>query len=233
MQWQARRAHGAWFQVVLDSLGKIHDMRTLQRINITVNYEPSDSDYNLTLLEPVDPPEWFSDEKQRLNDAFLVAIEIAADRSWNQMLFGTCLPSTFAGVLLDDDSVKVQRHLKFIHTVWDAVLKAEALVVTTANKSIRDFMKSLLSDLAWNQMQICRELYVLCCQCQWSMDGTSPSGDHIRTLAMYLHGSPCNTKFDLEDLFAHLVSVGKLTTLATAMNKLLCLNEISFQLKRF
>lgn len=226
MQWQAKRVHGAWFNVVLDSLGKIHSQEVLRRINITVSHAPSHLETNLTCFEPVDPPEWFSDEKERLNEAFLVASEIAADRSWNQMLFATCLPSTFAGILLDD-ALKAQRHLQFIHTVWDAVLKAEDMVLS-ADATKRSFMTDLLSDVAWNQMQICREIYVMGCQCQWQL--TFGNDDILRSLAMYMHGCPCKKKFDLEDAFAHLASVSKMTSLATPMNKFFGSQKFTVQL---
>lgn len=131
--------------------------------------------------------------------------------------------------------------LRTIRTIWDAVLSLEktcAAHYSLENKSVtakafrkqqkqmreasKKNIKSVeehcfdrLKEVAWNDSQLAREIYLVCQENDWEL---TPA---LLEYATSIFGGPCQTKFELEDVFAHLTSVEKLSTLASGSNKLL------------
>ena len=60
--------------------------------------------------------------------------------------------------------------------------------------------------------------------------GWNANHEIIQEVALAMTGCPQNTKYDLEDGFAHLSSLSKLSNLSTAMNKSLELSSTDFEL---
>lgn len=197
---------------------------------------PADAEFYLTsfTVEEGRPwPEWYLEEKSRLETFWNLLVEVAASRSWSQTLFTTTIPAMFAGVLHPDKRT-AENQLRHFKMTWDAVLKLESVFSasggnfqalhtplaakkqTSTDRAIQRANKCLgprLADIAWNDWQLSRELYQMCAENQWQLC------DEIYQLARAIFGAPCQTKFELEDVFAHLSSVAKLSTLARPMNK--------------
>lgn len=160
--------------------------------------------------------QWLRDETELLESYVSLLVELASARSWSQMVFTNNLPLAFAGVFHEDPRSAAQL-LQYQKRIWEAVLKAETMASdTTVPKRIREELKERLYDVSWNQLQVSREIYVQCAKSNWEV------GDpKIKELSRMCFGGPCNTKADLEDLFAHLASIAKMSTLATPMSKCL------------
>ena len=158
---------------------------------------------------------WLADEKRRLTDFFTLLIELASARAWSQIQFATCQPNGLAACLNPNRAIG-QQMIDWSKRIWKAVLAAESLVETNKlpNTVKKELKKILLYDVCWNQLQIARECYLICEKASW--DANHPD---IQRMAKQMFGGPANTKYTLEDLFAHLTSVGKLSSLATPMNK--------------
>ena len=112
--------------------------------------------------------------------------------------------------------------MELLRRTWDAVKQAEEIVYTRSSPAARNVssrtkesLKVLLElHVTWNRLQIARELYLICERGNWDFQD-----EETRELAMALFAHPPNTKFDLEDCFAHLASTARLSTMATKFNK--------------
>ena len=212
MQFQANRASGgAWFTTVRTTLQRLHDRQALESFGVTVSMSAPP-------LLPQDPDaseQWFLGECKMIEKYWRVLIEISSARSWSQIQFSTCQPNSLAVVLLEDRSA-AQAGLDVIKEVWDAVLAAERAAASDSKTPPADraAISGLLLDVAWNRLQTARESWLVCEQGKWLASDAS-----IRLQAEHLFSGPANTKWDLEDLFAHLASIARSSNLPTAMNK--------------
>ena len=206
MQWQAGRCYGDWFEVILDSLATLHSEDVLRHfLSIDVVGAP---------YENMDNDPWLLDETELLNSYVCLLVELASARSWSQMMFTNNFPLAFAGACHSSPAVADQL-LKHQKRIWESILKAETAVSDPSiPKSTRIELKKRLDDISWNQLQVSREVFLQCAKSGW--DHSHPD---LWQLCHRLFAAPCNTKCDLEDLFAHLVSVAKLSSLATPMSK--------------
>ena len=100
--------------------------------------------------------------------------------------------------------------------VFEAILTAEPIAFGR-EKVAKDIQKQVVArmeDICWNQLQLAREIFVECARADFQVDDKN-----IQLLARRIFGNPYNTKYDLEDAFAHLTSIAKLSSLATPMSK--------------
>lgn len=179
--------------------------------------------YLITVQCPPDEIEDFTESWQiqelgKLQEYWCLLYELASARCWSQSLYTTCLPNSFAALLHDDRGL-AQQHLDLIHRTLEAVQKAESLVFgdldPSCSKKVKEAVhKLLVNDLAWNRLQVTRELWARCEGCHWQV-----SDSELQEFLRALFGHCPNTKFDLEDAFAHLASVGRMSSMATAMSK--------------
>lgn len=206
MQWQAGRVYGDWFEVILASLATLHSEEVLRQfLSIDVVGDP---------YEHMDNEPWLLDETELLNNYVCLLVELASARSWSQIMFTNNMPLAFAGASHSSPAVADQL-LKHQRRIWESILKAETAVSDPSiSRSIRTELKKRLEDISWNQLQVSREVFLQCAKSNWD-----PSDHNVLQLCHRLFAVPCNTKCDLEDLFAHLVSVAKLSSLATPMSK--------------
>ena len=199
---------------ILESLGTLHSPNALQTF-ITLgggDQGPGENDLD------EGPVQWIQDETSRLETYVRLLIELASSRAWSQMMYTNCQPNSFVGVLHPDQTLSKQL---FTHQqgVWEGVLHAEKCLhdpdlSPKIGKDIKKELEKRLEDVCWQELQLAREIYIVCASCDWD-----PSNHDVIQLARRIFGVPWNTKFDLEDLFAHLASVSKMTSLATAMGK--------------
>lgn len=195
-----------WFDTVLKSLSTFHDADQLdQFITVQVGDRPDD----------LGDCDWLTAEKSRLQTYLAMLIECAAARSWSQMLFVMCEPNSLASVLYHHVPTAKQM-LEQSKKKWEAILKAEEFIKDrTANKATQTIVRKLLGFVGWNRLQCARECFLECEKGQWKVESQNIIG-----LARVMFGGPCQTKFDLEDLFAHLAKLSKAHQ-PTAMNKIL------------
>ena len=190
---------------------QVHDHEIISQFTSSDFSTVSGNDDSDPTLEP-----WMQDEVDRVNNFFELLIELASARAWSQMLFVSCFPFGLAAVLHED--AKVADQMLAQHRIsFQAILSAEKVVTTKTEKVTRlnrEEVTKRLSDISFQNFQLCREVYGLCEQCGWSSQHPE-----IQQIARLLFGGPCETKYNLEDLFAHLVSVSKMSSLTTPMNK--------------
>lgn len=160
---------------------------------------------------------WVKEEIEKLKTYLILLVELASARSWSQIMYSHCAPNNLAAIFHSDHRV-AQQMLNLHHNVWKGVLQAEEVVFTPSPGVARDLKaevrKRLCNDVCWNELQIAREAFVICDSVGW--DASDPI---IQQMGHRIFGVPANTKFDLEDLFAHLASVSKTSSLATPMSK--------------
>ena len=221
MNFQANRSAGAWYLYILESLGTLHSPDALQTF-ITVGVgggDPAENDE--------EPAAWIQDETSRLEIFVRLLIELASARAWSQMMYTNCQPNSFVGILHPQQTLAKQL-FTHQHGVWEGVLHAEKCLhdpdlSPKIGKDIKKELEKRLDDVCWHELQLAREIFIVCASCDWDI-----SNHDVLQLARRIFGVPWNTKFDLEDLFAHLASVSKMTSLATAMGKPLALNNGMF-----
>ncbi|CAJ1372311.1 unnamed protein product, partial [Effrenium voratum] len=161
---------------------------------------------------PIKQEPWFQEEKKKLNNFWSLVTEHAAARCWSQSFFTMCQPNSVAACLHKDPET-AKRALRMQKRIWEAVLAAEKAVDSkTTPGPIKTELEKRLVDISWHRLQISREICAMCEHTGWTVEA-------VREQALYLFGGPANTKYDLEDLFAHLQSVARATNLPTAMNK--------------
>lgn len=205
VEWQAHRCAGNWFDTIISSISGIHDSEALGTfLTVDIIGDP--------VMEAQEP--WLVEEVERLNNFTYLLVELASARAWSQIGFTNIMPFPFAAALHETPQVAEQL-LRNTQEIWTAILQAERYVDDPEKpKALRDAVKKRLSDLCWNRMQLSREAYVTFAKGNWD-----PNEKNIKEFTMRLFGGQANTKYDLEDLFAHLVSVSKMSSQATAMGK--------------
>ena len=213
LRWQAHRSTGEWFVSILESLGGRHNDEILSKF---ISCDTSSVAEGLPVNEP-----WFTEEKERLNVFFNLLVELASARAWSQMPFVNVPPYNFAAVLHEDSTI-AQQHMEHCRVSWHAILAAESASspgrrVDVLNRDVKKAVTDRLRDISFQSFQVTREVMALCEECGWKANHPS-----LQKLAQRMFGGPCETKFSLEDLFAHLTSVAKLSNLTTPFNKCLC-----------
>ncbi|CAE7660841.1 unnamed protein product [Symbiodinium sp. KB8] len=215
LTWAADRSTGhGWYRCVLDTLALIHDPVTLAACEVTAAPGPvrlPDSSF-------LEAQEWFRDEQKNLDELWLYLLEVASKRAWGQIQHAALFPQLVAGALSDDKRAAAAA-MSAGERLWDAILRAEDMQFHGAgiegiSAAARVSLGRIMSDLAFNRQSFARECAVVCRQAQWQHDYKD-----VQDLARSLYAKPLNTKFDLEDCFAHLSSVHQLTSKASPFNK--------------
>lgn len=192
-------------------MNQIHDADAISKFITLGDINDSDMTSN-----PTDT--WVLEEKERLGDFWTLLIELASSRCWSQMVFVNVPPYSLAAVLHTDRQVG-QQLLTHQKVMWEAILQAEALVYQqkpNVPKAVMTEVNQRLLDVSLNSFQIAREVCVLCQQCNWDV-----GEEGIQIMAHQLFGGHCETKYTLEDLFAHLASVQKASHPTRPLNKCL------------
>ena len=195
---------------VHETLNLVHDEKALQRFGITVCETSSIIDEDLA-------EGWLVEQREAVDSFWRLLIELASARSWSQMQFVSLQPQALAAVLCTD-AATAQRELDKLRVVWGAVAQAEKAVV---GKSLQPGQKAalaeVLQDMGWHRLQVAREVKMECQAAGWQA-----SDEQVQLAARLVCGGPSQTKFQLEDLFSHLISVARAANLPRAMNKWLC-----------
>lgn len=134
------------------------------------------------------------------------------------MVFVTCPPFNLASVLHSDRRT-AQQLLDHAHAICAAILKAESGVygrTLELSKAVKNEVALRLRDVSFNSFQLVREVWMVCEGGNWRADDTE-----INHVANILFGGQCETKYSLEDLFAHLSTVQRQLHQTQPMNKLL------------
>lgn len=217
VEFQADRASsGMWWNQVRLSLQSLHDHQAL-RYFISVDCPKSDVPMDELVNES-----WFIQEKAKLAEFWEIGFQMAAARCWSQVLFTTCVPNCCAAILHKNRHL-AQQHLELVHKTWDAVLLAENMshesseLSKSTERKTKEALKTLLLHLGWNKLQISREILGTGVAEGWKLT----IGGQLEHICHSLFAHPANTKHDLEDCFAHLASVAKLSTMATPLGKYL------------
>ena len=214
MRFLSGRVAGDWFDYILKSLGTLHQPEALEKfISVDVRGDLSDPGENDMDQEP---PPWIQEETERLQTYVRLLVELASARSWSQFMFVNCCPNNLVGLLHEDPRV-AQQLSNYQKSIWEGVLLAERYVHDKSLNIPKDLAKELnlrLEDVTWHELQLSREVFIICSAAGW--DCTDPK---VVELAKRIFSVPWNTKFDLEDLFAHLSSLSSMSSLATAMGK--------------
>ena len=209
MKFQAGRCAGEWYGYILQSLQTLHSPDDLRHF-ITVDLGGQDPEPDGVGFESP----WIKEETSRLESFSRLLIELASARSWSQMMYTNNSPNCFVGVLHPTLGQQLLNHQK---SLWEAILLAERFVHDPSQKIEKHIKRELekrLEDVCWHELQLAREVFITCASSEW--DASNPT---VVALAQRIFGVPVNTKFDLEDLFAHLTSVSKMSSLATPMSK--------------
>ena len=200
---------------VMETLHLIHDSRALQAFNVTASM-------SATIVQDGDALEsesWFLQETEQVATFWKLLVEISSARSWSQIQFTTLQPSALAVVLSPDHGPNsfAQQALDQQRDTWLAVVKAERATASNSKQlppNAKNALSSVLQEMAWNRLQIAREAMV-----EAMSAGFQATDANLQQQARCLFNGPAQTKFDLEDLFAHLASVARSTNLPVAMNK--------------
>ncbi|CAE7563238.1 unnamed protein product [Symbiodinium sp. CCMP2592] len=210
MKFQATRAAAGWFDVVRDTLHLIHEREALQRFNVTTSVSTSilEEDDDLA-KEP-----WFLEESELVDTFWKLLVELASARSWSQVQFSTIQPCALAIALSPDNGPNslAQKLLHEQRDTWNAVLKAERSAASDSklDPGVRSALNQVLCDLGWNRLQVSREAMLECTAANWKV-----SDQRVLETARCLFAGQAQTKYHLEDLFAHLVSVARASNLPT------------------
>jgi hypothetical protein len=125
------------------TLQKLHSVPTMQKLGLA----PSVLEQGASLDEP-----WVQEEVAAFEMFYNLVVAIASARAWSQALFGVFMPQLVARLLHPSLPERVKGAM-FMKNVTKCVLQAEAL--KTHNS------ESLLTDVAWNKLQLTRELFKL------------------------------------------------------------------------
>ena len=207
MQFQADRSTGAWYRTVLETLRLAHSPAALRKFGVTV------AERSAAPPPDAELPAWVMEDKKTLAEFWELLLELASARAWSQVQFTICQPCSFVSALHRDTAL-ADRSLQEHRRVWEAVLKAERAVAGHLPPRKKEALTALLHNLAWNRLQLAREVFLVGTEGGWSSRDAQ-----IREQAAVMAKGPTTTKFDLEDLFAHLVHVGRSSNSNTPMNK--------------
>lgn len=216
LTWAADRATGhGWYRCVLDTLALIHDPATLAACEVTAAPGPA----KLPDSSVLEAQEWFGDEQKNLNELWVYLLEVVSKRAWGQVQHAALFPQVLASALSDDKRAAAAG-MSAAERTWDAILRAEEIQhhgAGSISAASRVSLGRIMNDLAFNRQSFARECAVVCRQARWQHDYKD-----VQDLARSLYSKPLNTKFDLEDCFAHLSSVHQLTSKAMPFNKRFC-----------
>ena len=196
---------------MLETLDLVHSNAALQSFNVTTSATAE-------AIEPEDDEsteQWFLDECLLVQRFWKLLTEVASARSWSQVQFQVCQPNALA-IALHTDRALAQRSLREQRNVWNAVIQAERAAApdSTLEHGLKESLGKLLLDLGWNRLQVARESFLVCQAAGWDVEHPE-----VQSQARCIFSGPAQTKWELEDLFAHLASVARSANLPTAMNK--------------
>ena len=119
-------------------------------------------------------------------------------------------------VVLHSHGALPQHGLNEQRCVWTDMLDAERCFRQLVPPGTKDALAlKKVQRVAWNQLQTSRECLLICNSNNWQAHSQA-----IQEQATLMFSGPANTKYDLKDLFAHLVSVARASNIPTVMNKL-------------
>ena len=216
LRWAAARANGAWWEAIKETLGLLHDLNVLSRLNVSAPRISGPPD----LAGDVS---WLEEETNTLQKLHDFTMQLASFRAWSQVQFTTLVPQMLAAihhVNVDCRETAMQR----LRRTWDCVLKAEAFCFPPEGAEgvappARQQVKQLLQDMSWHRLQLAREIYSVAAAGSWSKDDSE-----LRLLAFYLWGRPAQTKYLLEDVFSHLADAAARQSKNQAMQRCLVCN---------
>ena len=219
LRWAAARACGAWFQPVRASLCLIHNMDNLEKLGLSM---PDSLPRGVDQLVDNELP-WLADQRSTLKKFHEYTMQLSSFRAWSQVQFSTLVPQLLAGVHHVDRAQRISA-LGKLRTTWDAVLAAEAVVYRHAGHedtpvTLHKMLSKLLDDVAWHRLQLSREIYSVAAAGNWSVDD-----QQLRLLSFLLWARPVQTKFVLEDIFAHLGDVAARHNKNQTMQRCLIVN---------
>ena len=214
MKFQASRAAAGWFDTVRETLQLIHQPEALQQFNVTTSASTAILEEDDVLAgEP-----WFLEEAELVDTFWKLLVELASARCWSQIQFSTIQPCALAIALSPDigPNSLAQKLLHEQRDTWNAVLAAERASASDSKLSPgeRSALTLVLRDLGWNRLQVSREAMLECTAAGWKV-----SHARVQETARCLFAGPAQTKYELEDLFAHLASIACASNLPVAMNK--------------
>ena len=132
------------------------------------------------------------------------AWKFAPARCWSQCQYYICIPNAFASVHHSDMGGR-EKGLKVVQKVWNAVLQAEKILKDDrVDVAVKDALEQIMAHMSWHKSQVARELFLVCEAGGWRF-----SDQQIRQLGFYLFNLPANSKYFLEDTFAHLADISK------------------------
>ena len=223
LQWAADRATGhGWFNRVLQTLASIHDPEMLELCGVTAVADVLPG-------AELAGQEWFQQEVQNLMDLWAYLLALASTRTWSEIQHAVLCPQMIA-CASHTNRQAARAGMDRQRRIWEAVLRAEDVTLNGAGDvggADRKALGAMLNDAAFNRLHFARECAVHCKQAGWD-----PDYEDIKQLNRAMYSKPLNSKFDLEDTFAHLAAVHKLSTKATQFNKNLGLQSVRFFLGR-
>ena len=196
------------------TLCNVHDEDNLHRLRVTL---PTPG----FVLD--DSADFIARDKELLQKFFTFNCELASIRCWSQMQFNVQIPQMLAMVHHESHDRRWQC-MDHAHQTWEAVLAAERLVYQECDRAAlrKGGLRDCLKDLAWNQLQLSRESYSICKAASWD-----PTNEELRLFSFLLHGRPANTKFFLEDVFAHLADVARRHSKNETMQRCPFMNDVA------
>ena len=148
---------------------------------------------------------------------FKLVVHAVAQRSWSMSYHSTCLPDAAFG-LLAVTAGPAKRCAAYLKHVFQAIWAAEQLVAQGATpppagqagqvdsqhaeaaaSAPLATIKACLDDVAWNSLQICREILAAARDSSWDY-----SNERLRAFIWDLSATECNTKRVNEDVFKSL-----------------------------
>ena len=175
----------------------MHDSENLRKLTVTL---PTPD------MHAVDASEDFvARDKDLLQKLFRFSYELASIRCWSQMQFAVQIPHLLAMVHHENHDLRWEA-MERADTTWQAFLLAERLVhVDKDPQALRKGgLQDCLKEAAWHQLQLARESYCICRNAHWD-----PRDAELRLFSWLMYGRPANTKFMLEDVFAHLADISR------------------------
>jgi hypothetical protein len=209
--FNANRSNGEWVETVQSMAALLRDPTLLQQCGICVA---------CPLLRIR-----FGASQALAQKLFKLVVHAMSQRCWSMSYHSTCLPDAAFGVL-SATAAAAKRCLRFLRKIHDAVLAAEQLVnasaaegwevgpadaqllaqaaggqdgqagPTAAPRAPAVILRACLDDLAWNSLQICREVLGAARDSSW--DYRNPV---LRSFIWDLSATECNTKRVNEDVF--------------------------------
>ncbi|CAE7767922.1 unnamed protein product [Symbiodinium necroappetens] len=132
--------------------------------------------------------------------AWLVLLELAAARTWSQVMFTYTPPYCLASIF--GDAAAGHWSLEWLQRLDAGLAVAQRIRRTSPDTPVATALKGLLRDLWWHATPLSLELL------QCARDAHFDKNDaNLRLLCFGMYAGPSNTKHSAEDVFAHLTHV--------------------------